>query len=277
MPQAQKTRGRPASVPFETYLRDINETPLLDADEERELAWRVDDGDAEARDHLVRANLRLVVSIARGFAGRGLPLEDLIAEGNMGLLRAVEGFDPSLGLRFSTYACYWIKQSIKRALINTGKTIRLPAYMVELLSKWRRAAAELQDELGRTPTQEEVASSLGLPAKKLKIVQEAIRVYNAAVQEDVDGAGLSLGELAQDDATPDKRLTGAEEMSQVLGLLDRLEPREAAVLRLRFGLSGEEPKTLKDIGERLGLTRERVRQIKRDALGKLRGCLEEAA
>jgi RNA polymerase primary sigma factor len=277
MPQAQKTRGRPASVPFETYLRDINETPLLDADEERELAWRVDDGDAEARDHLVRANLRLVVSIARGFAGRGLPLEDLIAEGNMGLLRAVEGFDPSLGLRFSTYACYWIKQSIKRALINTGKTIRLPAYMVELLSKWRRAAAELQDELGRTPTQEEVASILGLPAKKLKIVQEAIRVYNAAAQEDVDGAGLSLGELAQDDATPDKRLTGAEEMSQVLGLLDRLEPREAAVLRLRFGLSGEEPKTLKDIGERLGLTRERVRQIERDALGKLRGCLEEAA
>jgi len=277
MPQAPKTRGRPASVPFATYLRDINETPLLDTDEEQELAWRVEGGDAEARDHLVRANLRLVVSIARGYAGKGLALEDLIAEGNMGLLRAVEGFDPSLGLRFSTYACYWIKQSIKRGLINTGRTVRLPAYMVELLSKWRRATAKLQDELGRPPTQEEVAGSLGLPAKKLKIVQKAIRVYNAADQEDVDGAGLSLGEVAQDDATPDKRLTGAEEMSQVLGLLDRLEPREAAVLRLRFGLGGEEPKTLNDIGERLGLTRERVRQIERDALEKLRGCLEEAA
>src|SRR5262249_19045041 len=164
MPQAPKTRGRPASVPFATYLRDINETPLLDTDEEQELAWRVEGGDAEARDHLARANLRLVVSIARGYAGKGLALEDLIAEGNMGLLRAVEGFDPSLGLRFSTYACYWIKQSIKRALINTGKTVRLPAYMVELLSKWRRASAKLQDQLGRPPTPEEVAKRPRLPA-----------------------------------------------------------------------------------------------------------------
>src|SRR5262245_58913448 len=183
MPQAPKTRGRPASVPFATYLRDINETPLLDTDEEQELAWRVEGGDAEARDHLVRANLRLVVTDAKSYARKGLSLEDLIAEGNMGLLRAVEGFDPSLGVRFSTYACYWIKQSLKRALINTGKTVRLPAYMVELLSKWRRATAKLQDELGRPPTQEEVASSLGLSAKKLKIVQKAIRVYNAAAQE----------------------------------------------------------------------------------------------
>src|SRR5256714_12512371 len=177
-----RTRRQPshaAQSPLETYLRDINETPLLGAEEEKELAYRIEEGDTEARDHLVRANLRLVVNIARGYAGKGLGLEDLIAEGNLGLLRAVQGFDPTMNTRFSTYASYWIKQSIKRALVNTAKTIRIPAYMVELLAKWRRAAAQLQEQLGRAPTQEEVAKSLNLPKKKINIIKKAIRVYNA--------------------------------------------------------------------------------------------------
>jgi RNA polymerase primary sigma factor len=151
---------------LETYLGEINETPLLSADEEKQLALRIEEGDSEARDHMVRANLRLVVNIARSYTGKGLGLQDLIAEGNLGLMRAVEGFDPSMNTRFSTYASYWIKQSIKRAVINTGKTIRIPAYMNELLVKWRRATARLQDELGRAPTNEEIAASLNLPRKK---------------------------------------------------------------------------------------------------------------
>src|SRR5438445_2420103 len=156
-------RQRSASVqsPLETYLREINETPLLSADEEKQLAYRIEEGDSEARDHMVRANLRLVVNIARGYAGKGLGLQDLIEEGNLGLLRAVEGFDPSMNTRFSTYASYWIKQSMKRAVVNTAKTIRLPAYMVELLTKWRRATAVLQEELGRAPLEQEIAAHLG--------------------------------------------------------------------------------------------------------------------
>src|SRR3989454_12212012 len=157
MTRPRRLRSDAVQSPLETYLREINETPLLKAEEEKELAYRIEEGDNQARDHLVRANLRLVVNIARSYIGKGLSLQDLIAEGNLGLLRAVEGFDPTMNTRFSTYASFWIKQSIKRALVNTAKTIRIPAYMVELLSKWRRASAKLQDELGRAPTQEEIA------------------------------------------------------------------------------------------------------------------------
>ena len=152
-----RPRRQPSSAvqsPLETYLREINETALLTADEEKMLAYRIEEGDAAARDRMVRANLRLVVNIARSYTNKGLSLQDLIEEGNLGLLRAVEGFDPTMNTRFSTYASYWIKQSIKRALVNTAKTIRVPAYMVELLAKWRRASAQLQEELGRAPSQE---------------------------------------------------------------------------------------------------------------------------
>src|SRR5438132_7875214 len=180
--QRRRIRSDPVQSPLETYLSEINETPLLSADQEKQLALRIEDGDSEARDHMVRANLRLVVNIARSYTGKGLGLQDLIEEGNLGLLRAVEGFDPTMNTRFSTYASYWIKQSIKRALVNTAKTIRIPAYMVELLSKWRRATSKLQDELGRPPTHEEVARALDLPKKKLSIIKKAIRVYNSAPQ-----------------------------------------------------------------------------------------------
>ena len=272
-----KTEGDHLQSPLETYLREINETRLLTAEEEQSLARRVGKGDAEARDRMVRANLRLVVNIARSYAGKGLGLQDLIEEGNLGLLRAVEGFDPEMGTRFSTYASYWIKQSIKRALINSSKTIRIPAYMVELLSKWRRATNRLSEALGRVPTQEETARLLGLPKKKLPIIKKAIQIHNATPQGDQSEQGWSLVEIVMDERlkSPDEELLAHDVLKTALELIGTLDPREATILRMRFGLDNTTPHTLKEIGQELGLTRERVRQIETEALQRLHQALKD--
>ncbi|MEE3220737.1 MAG: RNA polymerase sigma factor RpoD/SigA, partial [Planctomycetota bacterium] len=222
--QRRRVSDSSLQTPLETYLKEINETALLTAADERELAGKIAEGDVRARDRMVRANLRLVVNIARGYTGKGLALQDLIEEGNLGLLRAVEGFDPAVGTRFSTYASYWIKQSIKRALINSAKTIRIPAYMVELLSKWRRASARLQEELGRSPTSEEVARVLGLPKKKLPIIKKAIRIYNATPQTDQSEAGWSLGDMVEDERmkTPEDTMLENDSLKHVMQMLEEM-------------------------------------------------------
>ena len=269
--QKSDSTARSVRTPLETYLRDINEVSLLTAEEERALARRIAKGDMEARDHMVRANLRLVVSIARGYSSRGMLLQDLIEEGNLGLLRAVEGFDPTMGTRFSTYGSYWIKQSIKRALINSSKTIRIPAYMIELLSKWRRSTARLSDTLGRNPTNAEVARLLGVSKKKLPIIEKAIHVHNSIPQTDQPDSGWSLSEVVMDErtSTPDEIMVKDDALKYVRDRIETMEEREATVLKMRFGLGDQEPRTLKEIGEHLGLTRERVRQIETACLKRL--------
>ena len=269
--------GANAQSPLETYLREINEMKLLTAEDEQMLARQIAQGDAQARDRMVRANLRLVVNIARSYVGKGLALQDLIEEGNLGLLRAVEGFDPDMGTRFSTYASYWIKQSIKRALINSSKTIRIPAYMVELLSKWRRATARLNEELGRMPTQEEIGRILGLPKKKLPIIKKAIQVYNATPQSDHSDSGWSIGEMVMDERakSPDEVMIDHDVLKTAIELVGKLDAREATVLKMRFGLDDTPPHTLKEIGAALGLTRERVRQIETEALARLQHSLKD--
>jgi RNA polymerase primary sigma factor len=262
-----------ARLPFDSYLAEIDRTPLLSADSEKDLSRRVAGGDSAARDQMVLANLRLVVRIARQFASRGLGLDDLIAEGNVGLLRAVEGFDEVRGNRFSTYASYWIKQSIQGAINKSAHAVRLPQYMGSLLFKWRRAEADCRDSLGRVASRDEVAAHLGLTPRQVRAVAKGQKAaaswstgYSHGKAWDVDPAEPS--------SSPDQFVDTADEVRAALVRLDGLGPREAIVLRLRYGLSGEEPATLREIGKRLGLTRERIRQIERDSLEVLRTQLE---
>ncbi len=277
MPRAipRETGGNP--TPLQIYLADINDTPLLTAEQERELARGIAEGDPYAREHMVRANLRLVVNIARGYLGKGLALEDLIEEGNLGLLRAVEGYDETMQTRFSTYASYWIKQSIRRSVMNNGKVIRLPAYMVSLLAKWKRATAVLAERLGRPPTNEEVGKALRLSKKKLGIVAKAIRVNNLTPHPDGDDEdGFAIGEVLTDEKSrpPDAVLMEHDDLERIFRRLDQLDDREASVIRMRFGLEPYAPMTLREVGENLGLTRERVRQLENQALNKLMSGFE---
>jgi RNA polymerase primary sigma factor len=264
------TRRASSASPLRDYLDAIGSTPCLTAAQEAELAARVARGDPEARDLLARANLRLVVTIARGYLRRGLPLEDLVAEGNLGLLRAVEGFDGSLGLRFSTYAAHWIKQSIRATVLRLGRPIRLPLHAVTLVAKWRRAAAALAERLGREPADDEVAAALGLPATRRRVAREALRAQALTPCSDSTDEGRAmLASEAAGGADVAEALADEEEIGRALARLSHLGDRDAMVLRLRFGLGGEAPRTLREIGHRLGLTRERVRQVEKHALAAL--------
>lgn len=261
-----------SSNALNTYLREIRDEALLTAVEERELAAAIAQGDKDARSRMIQANLRLVVKIAREYLGRGMSLEDLIGEGNLGLIRASEEYDPAFGTRFSTYASYWIKQAIRHALINTTTTIRLPAHMVGLLTKWRRADRQLAKELGCPPTDEQVAFALGLTDAQKTLVEKARRARLLRLES---GGGDETGNWSPDDSAdndreaPDASLESADERADLFRRLERLDARERAILSLRFGLTGENPMTLKEVGKRLGVTREWVRKIEIRAVRKL--------
>jgi RNA polymerase primary sigma factor len=259
------------------YLREISQVPLLTPQEEVKLAGQIKRGNKKAREKMITANLRLVVKIAHDFGSYGLPLLDLISEGNIGLMKAVERFDPKKGGKLSTYASWWIKQSIKRALANQSKTIRLPVHLVDKIGKIRRVAAQMTEELGHEPTTEELAEELGLPiAKVAHLKSVAIRPasLDAKISADDDTA---FGDLVGDDRAEDpfEALRDKDLRDEVGDLLDILDPRERRIIAFRFGLSGGRERTLEEVGQKFGVTRERIRQLQNMALLKMRKALRK--
>ncbi len=259
------------------YLREIGQIPLLTPQDEVRLAARIKKGDKSARAQMIKANLRLVVKIAHDYSNFGLPLLDLISEGNIGLMKAVERFDPKKGGKLSTYAAWWIKQSIKRALANQAKTIRLPVHLVDKISKMKRAGHKLSEQLGREPTDQELADVLGITRAKVAQLR-TISVRPASLDAPIgDDDATEFSEIVGDEAalTPFELLRDKTLRQEVRDILEELDPREAEILTLRFGLDGSKPKTLEEVGRRFKVTRERVRQIQNIALTKLRHVMEK--
>jgi RNA polymerase primary sigma factor len=261
---------------FKLYLREIGQVKLLTPEEEIELAARIKKGDKKAREQMIKANLRLVVKIAHDYEGFGLPLLDLISEGNIGLMKAVERFDPSKGGKLSTYGSWWIKQSIKRALANQSKTIRLPVHLVDKISKMRRVAMKLQEEFGREPTDEELAEELGMTASRVAQMRTAaIRPASLDAPIGDDDSNNYSEIIADENADTPYELLEEQTVTRMLQeMVKTLDLREATILRYRFGLDGGSEKTLEEVGEKFGVTRERVRQIQNIALNKLRRMIE---
>ena len=269
--------GQDSDPIIKIYLREIMETPLLSAKEEIELAARIKKGDQNARALMIKANLRLVVKIAHDYANFGLPLLDLISEGNIGLVKAVERFDPAKGGKLSTYGAWWIKQSIKRALANQSKTIRLPVHLVDKISIVRRVAMKMSEDLGREPTDEEVAEEIGISSAKVSQLKR-VSIRPASLDAPIsDDDSAKFGELVGDEdaQTPFELLRDKNLRDEVSELLDVLDDRERKIIFQRFGLDGGNPKTLEVVGKKFGVTRERIRQLQNVALEKLRRALRK--
>jgi len=266
-----------ADTAIKLYLREIGQVKLLTPQEEIQLAARIKRGDKKAREQMIKANLRLVVKIARDYEGIGLPLLDLISEGNIGLMKAVERFDPKKGGKLSTYGSWWIKQSIKRALANQSKTIRLPVHLVDKISKMRRVSMRLQEEFGREPTDEELAGELDMTPTRVRQMRLAA-IRPASLDAPIgDDESNNFSEVVEDEnaTTPYEDLEDKTVVMMLQDMVKHLDEREATILRYRFGLDGGVEKTLEEVGKKFGVTRERVRQIQNLALRKLRKMIEK--
>jgi RNA polymerase primary sigma factor len=257
------------------YMREIAKTPLLTIAEENELAERIKAGDEKARTQMIKANLRLVVKIAHDYSGYGLSLSDLISEGNIGLMNAVERFDPEKGGKLSTYGAWWIKQSIKRALANQSKTIRLPIHMVDKIARMRRISSSLAEDLGREPSDDELAAELGLPRQKIAMLKQAAQRPASLDAPIHEGEATEYGEIVSDESASDplEMLTDKNMHAEINGLLSILNERERRIIDERFGLSGLKPMLLEDVGREFGVSRERIRQLQNSALAKMRKAL----
>jgi RNA polymerase primary sigma factor len=269
--------GEDSDSGIKIYLREIGQIPLLTPEQEIELAAKIKRGDNEARALMIRSNLRLVVKIAHDYANLGLPLLDLISEGNIGLMKAVERFDPAKGGKLSTYAAWWIKQSIKRALANQSKTIRLPVHLVDKISKMRRVAMQMSEELGREPTDDELAEEVGLSSAKVSQLK-TVAIRPASLDAPIsDDDTTEFGEIVGDAEalTPFERLRDKNLRDEVGDLLSVLDEREKKIIYSRFGLDGGKAKTLEEVGKKFGVTRERIRQLQNIALMKLRRALQK--
>ncbi len=269
--------GEDSDSGIKIYLREIGQIPLLTIEQEIELAAKIKKGDKAARSLMIRSNLRLVVKIAHDYANLGLPLLDLISEGNIGLMKAVERFDPAKGGKLSTYAAWWIKQSIKRALANQSKTIRLPVHLVDKISKMRRVAMQMSEELGREPTDDELAEEVGLASGKISQLK-TVSIRPASLDAPIsDDDSTEFGEIVGDleALTPFEQLRDQNLRDEVGDLLGVLDEREKKIIFSRFGLDGGKAKTLEEVGKKFGVTRERIRQLQNIALMKLRRALQK--